>query len=84
MEAKSAETSIQPASFSTAAAIGFLLDSISIFLETSSMDLGNLHQNNKKHQKQPSPRKGEDKEREGEKELKNNKGWHNEHCLQIA
>lgn len=43
IEAKSAETSVQPASFSTAAAIRFLLDSISIFLETSSTELGNLH-----------------------------------------
>lgn len=47
MHASNEDNSIQPASFSTAAAIGFRLDSIIIFLDSSSTDLGNLHKSPK-------------------------------------
>lgn len=43
IEASSEDRSIHPVSFSTTAATGFLLDSVSRFLETFSMDAGNLH-----------------------------------------
>lgn len=42
MEANSDDKSNHPASFSTVEATGLRLDSVSIFFETSSTDLGNL------------------------------------------
>lgn len=42
MEARRDDKRYHPDSFSIAAATGFRLDSVSIFFETSSTDLGNL------------------------------------------